>query len=145
MAPLYLSFALASLGFSALRLSTVSGRRDMAFIAAALPPWISRCIAAILLAGSLVAIVAAPIGDIIEILCWFFCVMPLAALPAIFIWPYRPRLALLAIPSVAVLMAVFAGIDTQGTSVAGTRATANPQTVFMRNGRIRAPASATVR
>lgn len=97
-AAVFLSLMLASLGFSALRLSTA---RDRATRAGVL-----RWTGAALIFLSCAPVAATQMSIAIGIVCWLFCILPLSALPGIALWPFSSRAALGLPPAMFALLAL---------------------------------------
>lgn len=104
---LFLTLAIAAGGFAALRLS-VEDSWKMAFggqhDALKLP---LRLIAIVLLGLSAFVWVTHATSSVVGWMSWLFCVLPLAPLPLITIWPYRPRAAVMVPPLVLAFCAVW--------------------------------------
>lgn len=101
---LFMSLAVGCVGFSALRLSMSNASR------ATFGPRIRIRTAVTGWGGALLLILSAlpwtfmSSSPLIGVITWLFCILPLAALPLIIIWPFRPRAAL-AVPALIFLVA----------------------------------------
>jgi hypothetical protein len=97
---LFISLAIASTGFSLMRLSLGNGARDLIGIRLRGSVRARRYTAVFLLGVSAMmwglGAATVPIG----LVTWLFCVSALAALPLILLWPFNHRLAII-LPPVA--------------------------------------------
>lgn len=104
-AALFLALALASAGFAAIMRSTQKGDR------ASTPPHtrklLSRWGGTLLIAVSVLPPAITGYGFAIGLAGWFFCVLPIAAMPAIFLSPFSPR-ATAALPVIFSMAALLA-------------------------------------
>lgn len=104
-AALFSSLGIASVGFSAIRLSMGSVWRDVVGID---PP--HHCtlrilgIAAIMASASPWTLIAGSVA--IGLVSWFFCLLPLSALPLIVIWPFQKYMALTAPAAIFAMVTV---------------------------------------
>lgn len=95
MAALLLSNALAALGYSAIRLSMKGAPR---FKASVSRETVFRWLGAALILVSAMPAVNGAFAALVGWACWFFCVLPIAGLPLILLWPFNQKAALLAPP-----------------------------------------------
>lgn len=95
---LLLSFALASSGYSAIRLSMKGTPNFKGAILKITSAALSRWLGAALVFVSAIPVVNGAFSALIGWACWFFCVLPIAGLPLILLWSFNQKAALLAPP-----------------------------------------------
>ncbi|MFT3964291.1 MAG: hypothetical protein QM690_00225 [Sphingobium sp.] len=93
---LFLALSWGSFGFALLRLSTRAGRRAAPAYALLAAPRTIAWGGGLLIALSWLPLAWSEGPFAVLLVCWLFCILPLAALPGILCWPFSIRTAILA-------------------------------------------------